>query len=63
MKQFASVFFSVFYVLFVLIPCIQAAYGTGDYVEDLCLPDAYGNTVCFSDYPNHVIILNWWRDG
>jgi len=45
-----------------LIACSAAmgAYQVGDTVADFTLPDAYGNSVSFSNYNGMVVMLNFW---
>ncbi len=62
MRQYIAVCVLIFSGLIAAASTAHAVYGPGDVVEDFCLPDSNGDTICLSDYPNHVIILNWWRD-
>jgi len=36
------------------------AYGVGDHVADFTLPDAYGNSVSYSDFNGMVVMINFW---
>jgi len=39
------------------------AYEVGDTVNDFTLPDATGNMVSLSDYPDQIIFLMFWESG
>ncbi|MBN1880292.1 redoxin domain-containing protein [bacterium] len=39
---------------------VLAAYQVGDRVNDFTLPDAYGQSVSFSNFAGMVVMINFW---